>query len=238
MTDQDHELLSQYLDGELGAPQVRQLEQRLATEPALQAQLVNLRAIDSTVKAAFNVPGADTVPPQVTRMLQKPANNVVAFPQRRKAAWGFAVAASLMAASGVLFFEESGQPAADNRLADTQLFEELERAPSRGEGWNLLGDGRQVRPILSFHSKSDGWCREYMLAEQGELWRGVACRGENRWINTVISSQDIGAAGSADQYRPASAADTDQVQSFVRTQADGIALSANEEAELINKGWK
>ena len=38
MNEQDHELLSQYLDGELGASQVLKLERRLAGEPELQAR--------------------------------------------------------------------------------------------------------------------------------------------------------------------------------------------------------
>ena len=236
MTEQDHELLSQYLDGELGAPQVLALESRLATEPTLQAHLRQLRQVNETIQSAFNVPGADRVPSRVAQLLRRPASNVVAFPQRRRAAWGFAVAASLMAASGILFFEQSSPDTDNHSLAGNLLAQELENTPSRSDGWDLLADGRQIRPILSFHSKRDGWCREYLVSEQGEYWRGVACKAEEQWVTVVYSQED--ATGASTDYRPAGASASNEVQNFVQTQADNIALSAKQEAQLIDRGWQ
>lgn len=239
MTEQDHEMLSQYLDGELGAPEVLNLERRLIEEPLLQAQLEQLKAVDTAMKSAFSVPGAGTVPPRITRMLQKKPSNVVAFPDRRRAGWGFAIAASLMAASGLLFFDQSRQGTEDYLPADDLLVQELEFSPSRSDGWDLLADGRQVRPILSFQSRSGGWCREYMLAKQGEHWRGVACRGDQGWVTEVISLAGTAVvADSNNEYRPAGANDAYAVEKFVEANADGIALSASQEAELIKNGWK
>ena len=63
MSERDNELLSQYLDGELGAPQVLELECRLAAEPALQVELERLQAVDNALRSAFNTPGATSVPP-------------------------------------------------------------------------------------------------------------------------------------------------------------------------------
>jgi hypothetical protein len=51
-TDQDHELLSAYLDGELPASARTALEARLATEPALRAALDDLRATVQILRAA------------------------------------------------------------------------------------------------------------------------------------------------------------------------------------------
>ncbi|MDG2273886.1 MAG: hypothetical protein P8L39_16430 [Halioglobus sp.] len=238
MKDQDHELLSQYLDGELGAPQVLHLERRLAAEPQLQAHLERLQDVDAAVKSAFNMPGADAVPPRISQMLQKPASNVVAFPPRRRAGWGFAIAVSVLAASGLLFLDESRQ-SPDGTLGDDALLaQELEYSPSRADGWDQLDDGRRVRLVLSFHSRNNGWCREYMLAEDGQYWRGVACRGEGRWINEVISPAGSNFSGSTADYRPAGANDSDQIQRFVDSQANDIALSAQAEAELLSIGWQ
>ena len=106
MSEQDYELLSQYLDGELGASQVQQLERRLGQEPGLRSQLERLQSVNASLVSAFDIPGADTVPTAVTRMVTDSGHsNVVAFPQRHKAGLGFAVAASLLAATGLLFFD-------------------------------------------------------------------------------------------------------------------------------------
>jgi hypothetical protein len=143
---------------------------------------------------------------------------------------GFAIAASLLAATGLLFFEAS-QPGSNNPLqADALLAQALEHSPSRAEGWNQLSDGRQVQPMLSFYSKSNGWCREYRLADHGQQLRGVACRGEKHWVN--------GIPGASGDYRPAGASDISPIQHFVDTQARDIPLSARAEAELIANGWQ
>ena len=238
MSEQDYQVLSQYLDGELGASQVQQLERRLGQEPGLRSQLERLQSVNASLVSAFDIPGADTVPAAVTRMVTESGNsNVVAFPQRHKAGLGFAVAASLLAASGLLFFEQSQPGVPTGTSIDTLLVQELENAPSRGEGWNLLADGRKMRAVLSFQSIDNGWCREYMLEAQGQQWHGVACRGTAQWKTSVVSPAE-GLGGTATEYRPASAGDTDQVQNFVDSQALDIALSLKQEAQLSKDGWK
>jgi hypothetical protein len=238
MSEQDNELLSQYLDGELGAPEVTTLEARLGTEPALQASLNKLQSVDTRVRAAFNTPGADKVPARITHMLEKPTSNVVAFPQRRQAGWGFAIAASLLAASGLLFIDGPQQGVEGDLLADSLLSQELERAPSRSEGWELLADGRQLRPVLSFHSNDGSWCREYMVAEEGQYRRAVACRGTTNWVTEVSSLENPGFSDSSADYRTAGAGDSEQIQQFIEARAEGVPLSAEQEAQLISNNWK
>ena len=238
MTEQDHELLSQYLDGELGASQVLQLERRLVAEPLLQARLERMEALNNNLINAFSGEGVERVPPAVTRMLQQATGKVVNFPARKEAAWGFAVAASLLAASGLLFFEQSAPGNDSQAAADNLLAQALEHTPSRGEGWDLLADGRQLRPVLSFRSEAEGWCREYLVVEQGEHSRGVACKGEHSWGTTVLSPQPPSVTDSAREYRAAGADQADQVDDFVASHADNIPLSAREEARQISTGWK
>ncbi|MEH6569709.1 MAG: hypothetical protein V7709_11565 [Halioglobus sp.] len=238
MSTSDHEILSQYLDGELGASQVQQLERRLGQEPGLRSQLERLQSVNASLVSAFDIPGADTVPASVTRMVTDSGNsNVIAFPQRHKAGLGFAVAASLLAASGLLFFDQSQPGVPAGTSIDTLLVQELENTPSRGDGWNLLADGRKMRPVLSFQRVDNTWCREYMLETQGQQWHGVACRSETQWTTAVLSPAE-GLGSSAAEFRPASAGDTDQVQDFVDSQALDIALSLKREAQLIKDGWK
>ena len=239
MTEQDNELLSQYLDGELAAPAAQSLRQRLMAEPQLRSALERLRAVDNRVKNAFEAPALEAVPQHVVNMVQ----NAATRPERsshKRAGWGLAIAASLLAATGLLMNPESRQQSVDYMTTvaaqDSLLSQLLEHSASRGEGWDTLDDGRQVRPLLSFASMDGSWCREYLMSNEGTTWRGVACRADNAWTTQVLSPEQ--ASGSSNEYRPAGAASADQVTSFIDAHAADIALSSKEEASVIASKWQ
>jgi hypothetical protein len=250
MNNQDEELLSQYMDGELSAAQSTQLEQRLEQEPQLLSSLQRMQELNTALKSTFSSTRARSVPTRIINMLTRPqvqsgedsqaSATVVPFPGRqRKARWSFAIAASIMAASGLLLVQGTGQQLADSSAtgSDPLLAHILETTPSRGDGWNTLSDGRQVRPLLSFARIEGGWCREYLLSDDGANWRGVACKaGQDDWKIEIVKDQ--GPAESSDEYRTAGANDSDEVARFMDTSAKGIALSAEKEEELIAAKWR
>lgn len=255
MTINDEELLSQYLDGELPTSESARLELRLSAEPELHNSLQQMRQVNESLKSTFNTARARSVPARIIKLLARSdsqssdsrpseklgaADNVVAFPGRqRKASWGFAIAASIMAASGLLFVQGTGQQlAGPSPASDTLLAQELESAPSRGEGWDVLADGREVLPLLTYARIGGGWCREYLLSSQDGHSHGIACRrDEGNWITEALDTQ-AQQAGSADVYRTAGAGDSNQIAEFMGGSAAGVALSAQEEQELISKGWR
>ena len=95
MKDQDYELLSQFIDGELPAEASQELRGRLLAEPELRATYERLRKLDGRIRETFNAPGTDTVPSRVTSLLERRKNSA----DRKHAGWGFAIAASLLAAA-------------------------------------------------------------------------------------------------------------------------------------------
>ena len=230
ISERDYELLSQYLDGELPAHEVRDLERRLHSEPALNASLSSIQHLNNSIRNVFNVPGAEKVPLRVSSLLDKPVSNVLAFPQKAKQRWGFALAASILATSGLLLFPglRFGVVApqmAENVSADAILAEALEGTPSSGTQWNALADGRQVRALLSFPNIEGGWCREYLLLEaDGDQLHGLACRSGEGWINEVVEASEMTDAST--EYRTATAGDSD------------IAVSHSDEAALIADHWQ
>jgi len=230
MKDQDFELISRYLDGELDSLAARRLEKRFAAEPELAATLARLTEQDERIRSALN--SADKVPAHVYAML-KPQTNVVALPRSAtRPAWQYAVAASLVAAVALVLMP-SWQQAPGN---DTLLANVLESAPSMPEGWLELEDGSQVRPVLSFEDVDGQWCREYLLSNESQSQRGVACRQDGEWQTLVIADAQI--PGDNGDYRPAGSGDTDAVAQFLAERAQGIALSADEEAERLATNWK
>lgn len=229
MKDQDLELLSQYLDGELDIFSSRKLEQRLNVEPELAETLSQLQLQHSTIQSAYS--DKAQVPGRVKAMLE-PDGNVVALPQRsRRPAWQYAVAASLVAAAGLVMtpsWQES--PISEKNLASV-----LESSPSMASGWESLDDGLLVRPVLSFQDTEGHWCREFLVSGKEQSSRGVACREQGAWNTHVLADADI--PGDAGSYRPAGAGDAQAVTDYVADNAAGISLSAAEEAALIESHW-
>jgi hypothetical protein len=235
MNNQDYELLSQYIDGELDVSTTAQLQHRLDQDASLRQSLQAMQAVNTRVHAAFL--NTDTVPGHIPDLLGKKQSNVVAFPQiNRQSGWGFAIAASLLAASGLLMFQNGGQMAGNFPEQDRLVSSVLGQTPSRGEGWDTLEDGSDFRPVLSFQTVSGQWCREYLLHSEASTGRGIACHTEGEWVTEVFSSQSQ--PGTSTEYRPAGANDADAVANFITDQANAVALSANEEARMIANDWQ
>jgi hypothetical protein len=246
ITEQDYELLSQYLDGELPSGPQAQLERRLATEPALQAGLGRLQALQRQLEATYGQLGDGPVPERILALLQgaperaaqhsSATAKIVRLPARRTVYRGFALAASLVVAVSAVLVSQWDRQSVETGANDSALFAALESTPSRATGWETLTDGRNLRPVLSFRNSSGNWCREYLVGDSEGHWHGVACRGSEGWANEVLTATQL--ADSSDQYRPAGAADSMDVADYIDRNANGIPLDAREEANIMARGWQ
>lgn len=231
VSEQDFELLSQLLDGELEPEQAREVSARLLAEPALRKVYERMKSSDSRLRAAFDAAGADAVPAQVAQMVQTAATR-----DRKRLGWSLGVAASVLFAAGVVInTDQPGEGVPQFAAQDALVAPVLERAPSRGDGWETLPDGSQVRPLLSFSGLEGDWCREYLLAHEGQEWRGVACRASGQWVTAVLAAEAHTGEGG---YRPAGAATPGEVAAFIDRSAADIPLSREQEAALIARGWR
>jgi hypothetical protein len=230
MKDQDYELISQYLDGELPAGAELELKQRLLAEPDLRASLNAMQEVDTAVRDTFTALGTDTVRTDLVQMLQP-----VDAAAGSRANWGLALAASVLVAAGAVLVQQFAGPHSPSTAAP-QLAHVLESSYSSGDQWTTLADGDRVRPVLTFRIEDGSWCREYLLSSAEREWRGVACRRDHGWTTEALGLE--AGANSASEYRPASSSDAEPVADFARTRAAGIALSAQDEAELIANGWR
>ncbi|KGE03666.1 anti-sigma factor family protein [Pseudohaliea rubra] len=237
MTDRDYELLSQYIDGELETGALTALEARLAAEPDLADLLERLRRLDSSIAASVCSAATDTVPAHVAALLSDDTNVVALRRPPRRAAWPAALAASLIAAAALLLVPgEDGQSPLTGD--DTLLAEALDSEPSRAESWLTLADGRALQPVLTFPDRNGNWCREFLLRDNDQDWRGVACRASGRWETQVVARDTF--FGSDEAYRPAGAgdSDSDKIAGFIARNAAAIALGAGEEQALIASDWQ
>ena len=234
MTEQDYELLSQYLDGELPVEQAQELRKRLLAEPPLQAVYERLKKLNNRVKSAFNVPGADTVPAHVVKMVH---DAETLFGQRfsqHACRLGYGCR-SLGTCCRWCAFEQrnTGQSGEDTAAILPVRMRCCHRCWSsrfpRVDVWTSLSNGSSVRPLLSFSSVQGGWCREYLLSDGDSKWRGVACRSGGQWLTAVLAAEES-SRGTVSDYRPAGASTPDQIASFIDKQSADIPLSQEQEA--------
>lgn len=253
LSDQDIELLSQYLDAELAPALSRALEARLHSEVALQAGLLRMQELNQRLRDALAE--RDTIPQAVEALLQDtPAQDgteraafsgatVLAFPRRTpapavaaKPVWMSAVAASFVGAIALSLVADLGQ-SPQSRLPgnDGLVTAALDELPS-GDGWAELSDGREIQPVLSFPHEDGRWCREYLLRGGESDWRAVACREQDSWVTQAAGLESY--LDPADAYRPAGASDSAPVASFIGQHAGDIALGRDDESALIDRNWQ
>ncbi|MEQ9463649.1 MAG: hypothetical protein RJQ10_08310 [Haliea sp.] len=244
MTDRDFKLLSAYIDGELDPADASTLASRLAREPALRARLAEIEALQARLQDAARVSDGTPLPARIRDLLQPQPNGIRALPHRLarfpgSLRQGLAIAASLTAVAALLLVPQ-WQSGHDREGRDTLLAAALETLPSRASGWDTLGDGRQLRTVLSFPNHEGSWCREYVLTDAGagSSVRGVACRDGGSWTTRIVTPQNQLPGRDEAAYRPASAGDSRDIASFIDQNAAGDVAGPKKEAELITRSWR
>ena len=230
--DDDH-LLSMYIDNELDAERIIALVERLRAEPALSERLSAMECNDVALRTLYTQADQD-IPEHLAAMVQADNVVVVSFAQRWQT-WATATAAASCAAIIALVVNFNQSTDLNPMTMDTLLANSLETSRSSAAGWESLGDDRQFRSVLTFPAADGRWCREYLLAQEGSHWRGVACRDEGQWVNQVVGSEVF--LEQETQYRPAGVDDSETVARFIDETATDVALGPQQEAALISSGW-
>lgn len=133
---------------------------------------------------------------------------------------------------------------AGDRVAVGPLAVALERTPSRAQAPVALRAGHEfeLRPMLTFAARGGGFCRQYTLSGHGLRFEGLACRNpDGSWrVPALLTAQGPTETkpDSAGGVRPAANPDHPQIEAAVDQLIDGDALGADNEAQLISKGWK
>ncbi len=251
------EILSAYLDGELDAAQMSEIEKAVLEDKQLDARLARLQQANDAVRSAY-LPLADAEVPQefidlVRNRAAAPAaeaSTVVEFPKAtpRPAGpapfWPSAIAASVALVLGYsvgLYDPFSGAQNTDFLAAKSissgdPLYAAFERTAS---AQRIDLDGTRVaEPVLSFRSVDGRFCRETVVTQGGDQTLLVACRGDTDWDVVLSLRSKAPGAGIDDGYRTASADANAVLDAFLQAQMESDALGADEEAALIDKAWR
>jgi negative regulator of sigma E activity len=238
------ETLSAYADGEVDAATRAALEAALATDPQLAQRLARARALRARVRDAFTPVLEEPVPERLLAALHAAApgprmGNVVPLRQRPRARWSWpqwgAMAASLVV--GVLLGPFLLRPSAPLETSGGRVLASglLSRALTQQLA-STQPPGAPVMIGVSFHARSGGYCRTFVLRET-QLLAGLACREGPAWqVVALAESAAPGAAGGG--YAQAASSLPPAVARTLDELIAGEPLDAAAETAARERGWK
>jgi hypothetical protein len=241
------------VDGQLAPADVPGLVQQLARDPSLVAELQTYLALSqSRITSAFAAKGEEPVPAWLSDVVMgggtvaSRAAPWTGFGQSllrwlqgsyRVPAWSLAAAPAAMALLavlvGALALPERDRGASMEAGVGSSLGSSL-AAALEGTASGKDGALATVRPVLTFNSKSAGWCRQVEVRHASrQVSHALACRGEDgQWA--VVSSTAPGPAGIA----PAGADRRKAIDDLASSMMRGSPLSPGEEGTLIARRWR
>lgn len=244
----DDETLMALTDGQLDPDQARDVQARLATDPAAQARLALFRrtrarlealrddtpqaapgdaALIARIRAATGGaeprqeatgPAAATAPPRSTAA---PPQSRMRAANANRAPW-MALAAGLGAVAVM-----AGLALTDGRRDGSPLQTALAQLPA-GEG-TVLPDGTDLTVLASFRIGGDALCREVETLRDDSARLAVLCRAAPGQPFEERFAMDLPAG---DDYRPASG-DLEALDDWLTQVGAGPVLSPQEEALLL-----
>ena len=254
MKDQDFEKVMAYVDDELDAEQMAEVEAMLAEDAEARSFLAQLRESDQFVADGLNRVIEEPIPQRLINAareqssdIDKPVadhrssagtpkdSKVVEFPRRRLSRrWAWATAASvsfLVAGSAFMLLPGNSQSGALASALNTGL-----EQTASGEIYRQTEAGIQIMPVATFKTAKAGLCRQFAAQIQERQTVGLACRaGEGQW--EVRAQQTLPGAESEETYSPASGG-SGTVAEELQELNGGRPLSEKEERALISDHWQ
>lgn len=232
--EQDFELLSQYLDGELSQQEALQVKQRLLSEPALNKQFRELKAFQENVRNV--IPGFESEPmgDKLTSLLaldgdesKENESNTKVQSWAANSGWkyNFSLAASIMlvAVMGIFVLNSSDESQTGLKFQDS-LFSSLKS----NESWSS-NDGLELMIVQSYLDETDALCREYFAKDAEHSEHGISCFDNGSWDKQVF---ELKFNQSSAHYVTASASDESGVEAFLKSKTL-TTLSSEEEFKKL-----
>jgi hypothetical protein len=247
-TIRDEELMA-YADGELSGADHERIARAIESDPRLRERLVAFARTGQSLGQAFE-PAPRPIPAALRGRETKAAGarpwrgwfggwSELFRPQAALAAimlllilGGAALLqfSSVYGPSGGLIVSRDGALIASGALAAA-----LETQPSA----SAQPDAAPIAVHETFRDRDGAYCREYALhgGDAGGRARGVACRAAGGAWTVALHVKDGGQPGS-EVYTSAGGGARPLIDGYVHDAMAGAPLTADEEAELIGRGWR
>ena len=233
------------VDGQLAPAELPDLVQEMARNAPLVAEVQEYLALSrNRLASAFAAKGEEPVPsrlvdtimrapapaPVIARARQPLFARALAWLQGsyRVPAWSLAAAPALAALALLVVWWAAPAPAR-GPLLEAELGPALDRTESGKDA--PLG---MVRPVLTFHSKAAGWCRQFDVRHTSrQVSHALACRGtDGRW--EVVASTPPARTG----LTPAGSTRRKVIDDLTASMMRGAPLSPADETKMIGGGWR
>ena len=247
LSEQDNELISALLDGELSTEQSTELKARLLREPELNELYQAQKQLDEQLKAAFSDTGNEPMPDALADLLAPdPADSQatqVAAPATlpTQAAndeapgnrWGFmAVAACLAMVTVFSFFGyQSGEVDPLQGLVAQHLESTSAMTPVQ------LNEDTRFLVMQSFVDRNDRVCREYLVQQTGQKIHSVACRVKGAWQLQVTERTDTAAQGEHYQTATGETPEMGKIDKYLNKVSRSEPMAPELEATVMQGGW-
>lgn len=226
-----------WLDGELSGAEAEAMAERVAADPELARLAEEHKAMQSRLRAAFDLVSEMPVPDSVRRAVEPREAQVIDFGAVREKRRGWAdflwpqwTAMAATLALGLFIGTMVAAPdspieADDGRLyAAGALGEALDTQLARAPG------GGEARVGLTFRDASGAICRSFTESQSA----GLACRSGDRWqVRGLFAS----GGGETGEFRMASGMDPN-LAALVESTMAGAPFDAEQEKAARAKGWR
>ena len=255
------EQLSAYIDGELSDSEADIIRVALQNDKKTFARCERLRKPDRLIAAAYGQIDNEPMPAPLTAMLESGSRQFSERREKKRSGWNFgtrmdmvrpanilhqwsmpiAAAALITIAIGTIFVSFTRSPAPTSLLASTfeqgaPIYDVLETGPSAVVVRLDSSEGSSVMPVLSFKTKDQGFCREFIVVENRRRNRGVACREDKGWAVLLLAS--AGVEPSQNSYQTATEVTEASFEKAINELMVGEPLNSEEELMLMRDGWR
>jgi len=224
---EDFDLLSQYVDGELDTQSELQVKQRLLADPEFNQQFQLLKGLNSSVQSALpdyvNEPVSDELASLLDIQSTPQSSFVSSFSW--KACFPYAASIAVAFVMGVYFLKHNMHDDAGLLLQDTVL----SSLPSN-QAWTDKS-GVKVMVVQSYLSQGQQLCREYYARDSEYNEHGISCQEGQKWVKRAFELQYHQARTD---YVPATEAQRGGVEAFILNETLN-ALSEEEEQKLLQQ---
>ena len=257
MTEINDEILMAYADGTLDSEAQEAVEARLAESPELRDLVERMQRSAELLAEAFDAPMKEAPPQALIDTILGEQSNVVSLGRRQsRGTWGqwggLSIAASIALAVGIGIGSWVLGPGTglqgNTYLAvgpvpqDSVLHQVLETRPS-GDALTLGSGGQKMVTVLTFRDGAGRPCREVEMvhADLTDLPAevGIACRdGGGTWIMEGAVEVAVDLVRDGETFRPVAGPDAETVEAVLEAIGAGPALSPDDEARLLENGWR
>lgn len=256
MNEQDRLQLSAYIDGQLDSEQRDALELRLQQEPDLKQYLDQLRATDATLFKAFDSITEEPLPEALQQLfseddsqlkstsrssLARKLSSMLSSLSPSQMPWlSPALAATVTLVVGFIFginqsgYDDRAGLISLNLQPSSELSNILNHSPSGSVNQVEELPAASILPELSFMDDSGYFCRQYLVQQNDQAYRGIACMANQQWQNQLLVPADIKPDNSTN-YQPASTYGDPMISQYLEQHMQGIALGRKDEQQQLDK---